>query len=323
MRFWQRRFALALVSVLVSCGDPGGGAGVSAPDAPRATAVLRTMEIRIADRPDIDISVTTAPDRRVLRAEPPESLAGFEILEWQTLPVVREPRRWVHRQRVRLRALEIGRFEWPALRLTVVARDGTQTTLELAPIALEVGSIMDEHPNRTAPFGARDAPDPPRPAHASALASALALAAAVASLVLAATVFFVFARRRARTARARADAPPAPWSAALHEFDCAAELAHMPAAASHRAAAALHDYMGRRFRARTRMHTTEELAAAEPPYGATSSWPTFVELLRSFDELRFRPAADGPDDHRTAAFTSTLARARGFVETTTPPEGLR
>jgi hypothetical protein len=81
--------------------------------------------------------------------------------------------------------------------------------------------------------------------------------------------------------------------------------------------------MGRRFGARTRMHTSEELTSFEPPYGATSSWPTFVELLKDFDELRFRPAGNEPGDRRTAAFESTLTRARAFIETTTPPVGLR
>ena len=281
--------------------------------------MLRTPEIRIADRPEIDITVTTAPGHRVLRPEPPESLAGFEIIEWRRLPVVREPGRWLHHHRVQLRALEIGRFEWPVLQLTVAADDDAQTRLELPPITLEVGSILDEHPNRTTPFGARAAPD-----RQSAKRPPLrTLAALVASLVLASATLLLFVRYRPRKAHSRGEPRAAPWIAAQREFDRAAERADEPAAASHRAAAALHGYMGRRFGARTRMHTSEELAAFEPPYGATSSWPTFVELLQDFDDLRFRPAQNEGCDRRTEAFAATLARARAFVETTTPPAGLR
>jgi hypothetical protein len=315
----RRHLGLSLITLLASCSDPGSDRGTTPPVGPRVTAVLRATEIRIADRPEIDITVTTAPGQRVLRFDPPESLAGFEILDWRRLPVVREPRRWLHQHRVQLRALEIGRFEWPALQLTVVASDAVRTALELPPIPLEVGSVMSEHPNRTAPFGARAAPDLQR-AERPPLRT---LAAAAASLVLASATLLLFVRRRARKVHTRREAPPAPWNAAQREFDRAAELAASPTAASHRAAAALRGYMGRRFGARTRMHTSEELAAFEPPYGATSSWPPFVELLQDFDDLRFRPAGDEAGDRRSTAFASTLARARAFVEATTPPEGLR
>ena len=54
-----------------------------------------------------------------------------------------------------------------------------------------------------------------------------------------------------------------------------------------------------------------------------SDWPTFVELLQDFDDLRFRPTDDEAGDRRSTAFASTLTRARAFVEATTPPEGLR
>jgi hypothetical protein len=319
VKLLQAHVGLALIALIASCSDPGNDPGMSPPAAPHAAAVLRTAEIRIADRPEIDITVTTAPGHRVLRLEPPESLAGFEILDWRRLPLVREPGRWLQRHRVQLRALEIGHFEWPELKITVATDNDTRIELELPPIALEVDSIMDEHPNRNTPFGARAAPNP-QPAHRPLLRS---LALVVTPLVLASVALLLLARRRARKPSSRSEPPPAPWKTALGEFDRAAELANRPATASHHAVTALHGYMGRRFGARTRMHTSQELAELEPPYGATSSWPTFVELLQDFDDLRFQPVRNESGDRRTAAFTSTLARARAFVEATTPPAGLQ
>jgi len=315
----QRQLGLALIVLLSSCNDPSGDRISATPITPHATAVLRTMQIRIADRPEIEIDITTAPGQRVLRLEPPESLAGFEILEWRRLPVVREPQRWLHRHRVQLRALEIGRFEWPAQRLEVASDDDTRSVLELPPIELPVGSIMAEHPNRRVPYGARPAPKPP----VEQQSRLRTVAAAVTSLVLAAVAFTLFARRRTREERPASQPLPAPWSAALDDFDIAADLGGDVAVASHHAVAALHDYMGRRFGARTRMHTSEELAEVDPPYGATSNWPAFVAMLRDFDDLRFRPANGEYEDRRSLDFRSTLARARAFVEATTPPPGLQ
>jgi len=315
----QRQIGLVLIVLLSSCHDPSDDRVSAPPITPHATAVLRANRIRIADRPEIDIDITTAPGQRVLRFEPPESLAGFEILAWRRLPVVREPRRWLHRHRIQLRALEIGRFEWPALRLEVATDDDTLSVLELPPIELQVASIMHEHPNRKVPYGARNAPKP----QLEQRTRLRTVAVAATSLVLAAVAFVLFVRRHTREERPARQPSPAPWSAALDDFDRAADLGSDVAAASHHAVAALHDYMGRRFGARTRMHTSEELTDIDPPYAATSSWPAFVGMLRDFDELRFRPANGEHEDRRSSDFTSTLARARAFVEATTPPPGLQ
>jgi hypothetical protein len=318
----QRQLGLALIVFLSSCNEPGNDRVTSPPVTPHAIAVLRAAQIRIADRPEIDITVTTAPGQRVLRLQAPASIEGFEIIASQRLPIVREPQQWLHRHRFQLRALEIGHFEWPAQQLTVASDDGARTRIELAPIELEVASIMNEHPNRTAAYAARPAPRPqlePR-------TRLRALAAVATSLVFAAAAFLLVKRRRTRKNRPTPDPArdplPAPWNAALGDFDLAGHLARDPAAASHHASAALHHYMGRRFGARTRMHTSEELAEIDPPYAATSSWPTFVALLRDFDDLRFRPAV-GEDERLSADFTATLARARAFIEATTPPPGLQ
>jgi hypothetical protein len=314
-----RLVALALLAWLAGCSAPRTDSANAPPELPQASAVLRTAAIRIADPVEIDIRVTTAPGRRVLRPELPADLAGFEILDWQLLPVVREPGLWIHDQAVRLRAREVGRFEWPALRIPVLKADGTRTALELGAIALDVRSILREHPHRTAPFGARTAPDPQQdsPAHGMMLAAA----AAGTALALAAAAALVRVRRRRRTTPAPTEAPPAPWNEALAELDRAA--ANEPTPACHRAAAVLRSYMDRRFGARSRTHTTEELATTVPPYGATSRWPTFVALLQDFDDLRFRPDPRDSGDLAHGAVDAALTRARAFVTATTPPEGLR
>jgi len=308
----SRCLGLALVALLAGCGesriDPDGERF----GPPHATSVLRNPVIRIADRADIDIRVSTPPGRSVLRPEPPTSLAGFEILEWQLLPTVHEPQQWIHTQRVRLRAREIGRFEWPALQLRVADPDGAQTAIALPAIPLEVRSILGKHPGRRAPFGARAAPEPTRTRSDRARWPA----AAGALLALAAVAALVRGRRRGRAPATSGEPPPAPWTSALAELDCAAALA--PALAGHRTAATLRSYMDRRFRAHTRSRTTEELAVTTPPYGATSRWPTFVALLQDLDALRFRPGSDSGGRARTVV-DAALARARDFVEATTPP----
>jgi hypothetical protein len=317
---WDAAVArFALFALLAGCSAPETDAAAPPPKAPIATAVLRASEIRIADRPEIEISITTAPGWRVRPSEPPAALVGFEILEWRALPVVRDAQREVHRRRVRLRALNVGDFVWPALSLEVAAPDGARTTLALPPIPLRVDSVRGEYPGRSAPFGARPVPEPP----AAPRASLRNVAAAGAALALALAALLLVARRRARRVHDSGPAPIAPWIAALRELDRAAEPSRDAIEAGHRVAATLRRYVDRRFGAQTRRRTTEEVAVSTPPYAATSRWPTLVELLRDLDALRFRPAGSGPDATRRDALGSALARARAFVDATTPPEGLR
>jgi len=317
---WRTTVArIALLGLLTGCDAPGPDAGALPPTAPTASAMLHSNEIRIADRPEIEITVTTASGWQLRPPEAPAAFAGFEILEWRELPVVRDGQREIHRRRVRLRALDVGDFVWPALSLEVTAPDGARTALTLPPIPLRVGSVRGEYPGRSEPFGARPAPAPP----AAPRATLRNVAAAGAALALALATLLLVARRPARRAHAPEPAPIAPWSAALRELDLAAEPSRETIEAGHRAAVALRSYVDRRFGAQTRRRTTEEIAAATPPYAATSRWPTLVELLRDLDALRFRPAGSGPDATRRDALGSALARARAFVDATTPPEGLR
>lgn len=306
-----------------ACEEPPAPARVAAPVTPRATAVLEPPRIRIGDRAALEVAVVTPPDYRLLPLALPDAVAGFEILDAEALPVEKEPSRWVHRTRVNLRARDVGRFAWPEGSVEIAAPGGAPSRLPLAPLPLEVVSVLPELPDRTAPFGARPAP-------ARGRASVALPAAALGSLVTLAAVGLVVLGRRRKGRRARAETPPAPpaeasWTAARGDLDrTRAVLATDPSAAADATAVALRHYMARRFGAAAEARTTEELGLATPPFAATSHWPVFVSLLRELDALRFPPPPGGA--HRselTAQVEALVSRAEALVEASTPPEPLR
>ena len=314
-------WALALCA---ACGESPAPANVAAPVTPRATAVLEPPQIRIGDRAALEVAVVTPPDYQSPPFTPPEEVAGFEILGAEALPVKEEPSRWVHRTRVHLRAREVGSFEWPEGSVQVAAPDGAPLRLPLAPLRLEVVSVLPEVPDRMAPFGAR--PAPPRGGTKVALP-----AAALGSLLTLAAIGLVALARRRRIGRgAPAAAPPsaraeAPWTAARGDLDRSRDaLASDPGAAADATAAALRRYMARRFGAVAEALTTEELAIAAPPFGARSRWPVFVSLLRELDALRFPPPPSAAERSALAAQVGALvSRAEKFVEESTPQDPLR
>jgi hypothetical protein len=310
-------------ALCAACGESPAPANVAAPVTPRATAVLEPPQIRIGDRAALEVAVVTPPGYRSLPITPPEEVAGFEILGAEALPVQKEPSRWVHRTRVHLRAREVGRFAWPEGSVQVAAPDGAPSRLPLAPLRLEVVSVLPEVPDRVAPFGARPAP------RRGGATVALPAAALGSLLTLAAVGLVVLARRRIGM-RAPAAVPPAaraepPWTAARGDLDRSrAALATDPAAAADATATALRRYMARRFGAAAEARTTEELEIAAPPFAATSRWPVFVSLLRELDALRFRPPPSGAERSTLAVQVEALvSRAEEFVEESTPPEPLR
>jgi hypothetical protein len=313
-------WALALCA---ACGESQAPANLAVPVTPRATAVLEPPQIRIGDRAALEVAVVTPPGYRSPPFAPPEEVAGFEILGAEALPVEKEPSRWVHRTRVHLRAREVGGFAWPEGSVQVAAPDGAPSRLPLAPLRLEVVSVLPEMPDRMTPFGAR--PAPPR----GGVKVALPAAAAGSLLTLAAIGLVALARRRIGM-RAPAVAPPpgrteAPWVAARADLDRSrGALADDPGAAADATAAALRRYMAWRFGAVTEARTTEELEIAAPPFAAISRWPIFVSLLRELDALRFPPSPSVAERSALAAQVgSLLSRAEEFVEESTPPEPLR
>jgi hypothetical protein len=314
--------ALLALALYAACEKPPAETAIAAPATARATAILEPPRIRIGDGARLEIAVITPPDAQVLPFELPEAVPGFEILGSEALPIEKQASRWVHRTRVSLRARDVGSFLWPAGAVRVTAADGGETRLPLAPLPLDVVSVLPEYPDRMAPFGARSAPA------RGASPGALPAAAAGSLLTLATVGLVALARRRKRAPAAKADAAPAaapPWTAALAALDRArAGRTADPAGAADAAATALCRYMKRRFGADVEARTTEELAIAAPPFGATSRWPVFVSLLRDLDALRFpaQPGA-GPAPALAARVDALLRRAQEFVEESTPPEPLR
>jgi len=322
---WARRIAClaGAFALCAACRESPTPADVAAPVTPRAIAVLEPPQIRIGDRAVLELAVVTPPDYRSLAIALPEEVAGFEILGSEALPVEKEPLRWVHRTRVQLRAREVGRFAWPEGSVEVAAPDGTPASLPLAPLQLEVVSVLPELPDRVAPFGARSAPG------RGGAKVALEAAALGSLLTLSAVGLVALARRRIAVREpAPAARPPRaepPWTAARGDFERSrSALPSDPAAAAGAASAALRRYMARRFGAAAEARTTEELETAAPPFAAVSRWPAFVSLLRELDALRFPSLPSGAERAALAAQVEALvSRAEEFVEESVPPEPLR
>jgi hypothetical protein len=136
-------------------------------------------------------------------------------------------------------------------------------------------------------------------------------------------------RRRGNAQDAPADPGEArvepPWNSAREALATARESAALdPFAGAHATAVALRRYLARRFGADTIGHTSEELAAATPPFGARSRWPAFVAILRGLDEFRFLPESDRSVREALATrVAALLAEAEAFVDDSTPPEARR
>jgi hypothetical protein len=309
------RFALAASLLAWACGsEPAGPA--PAPVEPRAAWVLEPPQLRVGDVGSLDRVVVTPPGYGVAPFTPAGPPDGFWLLDAETLAPERLPSRWIHRTRLRIRAREVGRFEWPAATAEVEAPDGSRQRLELHPLVLEVVSVLPEAPDRLTPFGVRALPAPAPPALSllgAAVAGALATLAA-----LAAVLFVVRQRRRAAGEPPAPDEPPvAVARAALARARAA--LAEDPRAAADAASLALRRYLMQRFRAPAHARTTEELAATAPPFALGTRWAGLLALLRALDAARFAP----PGADEAARIAPLLAEAEAFVEATLPPLAAR
>ncbi len=306
------------VLALLVCGLGSGCSGeeerVVASIHPRAAWVLVGNAPRIGEVARLDAVVTAPPGYTPAPFEAPQDVPGFEVLGSEHRAVEKQPRRWIHRTRLRLRARDVGRFEWPATHIEIESPEGLQTQLTLEPLTLEVRSVMIEHPDRNTPYGVIEAPGAPD-------VGGFARGVAVGGLgALALVGLFALARRKRNTAAPSAGSTRAP---SLHDapwVEARASLAHArgeidPLRAAHVAAETLSLYAARRFGADTFALTTEELAVAMPPLRATSSWPGLVKVLRDLDALRFRPPIG-----RDGAADALLTRAEAFVDETTPSE---
>lgn len=314
----KRRWGVALLVGLaaLACGREASELSIAAPAQPRAALVLEPPVVALGDVADIVLAVVTQPEWSVRPTPPPADLRGFAWIEREPLPVAREPARWVHRTRLRVRALEIGRFDFPAGRVQVVSPEGETSTLAYDVLPLEVVSGLGDAPTRRTPYGVRLLP--------RSRASRGALVAAFtagAGLALAGVGLVLLARRRLAAPVADLPPPPAdpPWQWARDELGRARDLLDRdPRAALDAAACTLRRYVVRRYGGDANVRTTPELRDAKPPFAMTTRWPRFVELLAGLDATRFsRPSeAGGGDEEATRLFEAVVA----FVEEMTPVE---
>jgi hypothetical protein len=322
-----RLFAAAWLAAGCSPSDDDTRAAAAAPPAlPRAALVLEPPRIRVGEVATLEVAVSAPPGHVVRPPALPKAPEGLWILGSESLPVEREPTRWLHRTQVRVRARDVGALTWPEGVVEIEAPDGTRTPLAVASLEIEVVSVMPEHPGRLVPFGAREPTEPDAPSGSVLVPGAIGAGLALAALAAARAL----GRRRAQraaAAEAAAGAPAAapPWEEARAAFALARdEAAADPFAASHRAARALRRYAGRRYGTHAEACTARELAAATPPFGATTRWPLLLAALEGLDAHRFRPRSDREAaDALAGALPQALAAAERFVAETLPPEPLQ
>jgi hypothetical protein len=309
---------------IVACSEAPSQVRFAAPTAPRAMLVLEPPRIGVGQVATLELAVVTPAGHTPRPVAPPAELSGLWILDQEALPIEKQGARWVHRIRFRLRAHAVGAFTWPASRIELEAPDGTLVDLPLDELPIEVISVLPEYPDRLGPFGIR----PPPPAEAGDAFWGPAAAGALAALAGVGLVALARRRRRvlARTTVTPAPPPAAPaWQRAGEDLERARELAGSdPFAAAHALSRSLCRYMARRFGAEAVGRTSPELAAATPPFAATSCWPVFVALLSHLDELRFRPETDRAARGALGArLAGLLTEAEAFIADTTPPEARR
>jgi hypothetical protein len=290
----RARFAAALLGAALLVSACGEAAPPPAPVEPRAGWLLEPPRVRLGEVASLERLVVTPPGWTVSPLVPPQAVEGFWLLDAEALAPERLASRWVHRTRLRIRAREIGSFEWPAARAQAQAPDGSAHELELEPLTLEVVSVLPESPDRLTPFGIR-----PLPGAAPGIGSLLAAAAAGALVTTAAlAVLLLVVRRR----RARAPAPLAPPAGEPPDARARAALADArrllagdPRGAADRTSAALRQFLAARFGVPAPARTSEELAAAAPPFALSTRWPSLLALLRALDAERFAPPRPAPE----------------------------
>ena len=315
----MKRLLLALAMLpWVACREPelqAPAPEAAASPAPRAAVAIEPPRLRIGEVAVVEVVVVTPPDHRVHPVTPPESVAGLWLLDAEALPVERSASRWTQRTRIRVRAREVGKTEWPRLHIDVEGPEGERSALETEPRPLEVVSVLSEFPDQAATFPYRlaEAPPPRAPALAAAAAGALAALGAVA---LARVV-----RRRRRAGAAPAPPSEAAWQAALAGLDAAAaEIDTDWRRCADRAGCALRRYVTLRFGQPLAFRTTEEALALAPPFAMATRWAALLDVLRALDAVRFRPG-DAPETG--ARVRESIAAARRWVETTIPPGSAR
>jgi len=299
------------------------GAGVPPPVSRQGVLSIEPPRLAIGELARAELVIVTPPGERVVRAPPPE-VPGIWVLEAEPLPVEKEPGRWVHRTRFRLRARALGLFVWPTQRVEVERPDGSRQAVTVEGRPIEVVSVLPQFTDRVTPFGLREPADGAAPASGGGLLPGAALGAAGVLAGLAARAAW---RRRAR-GRAPAAAPPAPDGAApgrrertLAELHAARELVERdPRGGAAAAAAALRRFAADWFEIGAESSTVEELAAVRPRGGPTPLWSGCLAVLEALDGMRFRPEAGAlPPDPRLREALGAAERLLEIPRPAGPP----
>jgi hypothetical protein len=307
-----KRACLFVALALLACGDAPAPPDYAPPTRSRAALLLEPPTLAVGAVAEVVVAVVTPPDHAARPYAPPEAVPGLWLLDTRVDEIEKQGERWVQRTRVRIRAREAGRFEYPGGVVEVEAPDGSVEAIELEPVAVEVVSVLGDG-GRRAPYGVRRLPAP-------SADGSMRLGAFVAGALLAlASVGLVSLARRRLGERAEPEPvePPAPpWEAARAELAAARDVAAAdPVTALDRSSGALRRYADGRFRARTLARTTEELGGTDPPFLMTTRWTRFLDLLRRIDGMRLPPERPSSE-----AALALLDESRAFIEESVPQD---
>jgi hypothetical protein len=312
--------AAAIAAVAALACSQGEELRYAAPAQERAALVLEPPQVALGDVADVVLTVVTRPGVSVAPPDAPGAIPGFQLVEREAQDVEKEPSRWLHRTRLRVRAIDVGRFEFPAGTVHGQSAEGAALEIPYAALPLEVASTIVEGPERRSPFGLRRLPA----ARVGGAGAALAFGAGVAVALGGVGVVALARRRRAerRAQPAPVEVPQTPaWEVARASLDAAeAEQGADPRGALDGAARALRRYAAARFGADVPPRSIEELRSTAPPFLMTTRWSGFVDLLAALDVARFAPHSDA---ERAARASELLRAARAFVDETTPQEPRR
>jgi hypothetical protein len=317
----RRRLAAAawLVAGALACSR-GEAPRYAAPAQERAALVLEPPQVAVGDVADVVLAVVTRPGTQVAPLAAPQALPGFQVVEREMQVVEKEPSRWVHRMRVRIRAVDVGRFEFPGGSVRAESAEGAALDIPYAALPLEVVSTLAAGPERRTPFGLRRLRAPRVGGAGAALAFGAGVALALGGVGVVALARRLRAQRAAHPPADETPATPA-WETARASLDAALAAQDADArSALDGASRALRRYAAARFGADVPPRSVEELRGASPPFLMTTRWGGFVELLAALDAARFAPHGEA---ERAARATALLREARAFVDDTTPQEARR
>ncbi len=320
--------ALGLGLLLLLAGGPAVPAGaqpaptggVAPPVSSQGLLSIEPPRLAIGEVTTAERVIVTPPGDSVVPAPPPD-VPGVWVLDAEPLPVEKEPTRWVHRTRFRLRARALGLFVWPTQRVEVERPDGSRTGVTVEGRPIEVVSVLSHFPDRVTPFGLREPDEETAPGRRGGLLPGAALGAAAVLGALAGRA--LWRRRRARVTApptaAREATAPGRREETLGALRAARLLLERdPRSGADAAARALRHFAAAWFGLDAESRTVEELAGLTPRPGPLPRWSDCLALLGTLDALRFRPEAGAlPADPRLG---ETLGAAESLLGSPPAPE---